>query len=431
VLARSLLALINLDAGLAMPGRAVDLVRAVAAGVLGLAAILVVPWSTRRAPGARRMVAPPGGKRREPSGRGGRKGPGAPAARRGWRPSPLLVLGAGWLLLGVLPVLLVGHRWSTYLTVMMGAGSALLAASVLHRHAWAAALASGYLLLSGPAADAVTGGPFEAGSNSVWSLPRVRRLSEFVGGLRGVLRDHRPRLPRGTAVLLSRMPNMSLVAVHGADAVRAWYADPTLTFAPIESLLTVASHRQVVVLDCDPSVEPNRWSVERPEFVTLRLRAQRALDTEQWLEAARLIEQTRAAPEWRVLSEAWRAGALLTLGQIYQRHNRPTDAEPVYREAVKLDPELTDAWYGLGAVLALRGAYGKSEQALAIAAGRAPDHPLFQFSYGALMLENGRDPALAASHLRRSLELGLEEPSRSVALSLLRQAEAKQAGSAR
>ncbi|HVP37560.1 MAG TPA: tetratricopeptide repeat protein [Candidatus Saccharimonadales bacterium] len=430
---RAALSLVNLDQGLGWPRAAVDLARAAAAPVLGAAGVALATWGVarRRAP-AERAAGRAGGEgraRREARGRGGR-GDGAAAApaarqRRNSGPGPLVWLGLGWMLLGILPVLLVGHRWSAYLTVMMGAGFALLAAAGLSRWPRGAAAAVGVLLLLGPAADAVSGGPFETRSPSVWTLARVRRLSSFVAGLRRTLQQSCPQLPPGSAVLLSRVPNISMVAVHGSDALRAWYADTTLTFGSIEAVRINTFRGHLVVLECDPSVEPNRWYVESPGFVRLRVDIQKAVDEARWTDARDMLERARRAPEWKRLSDTWRGGALLTLGQVYQRLNQPALAEPVYRQATREAPRLGQAHYGLGAVLALRGAYREAEPELAEAVRRMPDDALSQFTYGALLAQNGRDLGEAAAHVRRALELGLEEPALSSARRLLAQIEAR------
>jgi len=423
-LLRSLLALVNLDAGFSLRLTAGDLVRALVAAALGTAGVLLAGRRARDAhagAAASGEGAPRGRERRAPR----KRAPGAAPGRAPEAAFPLALLGTGWILLGLVPVMLVGHRWSSYLTVMAGAGGALLAAALLHRRPRAAAVAVAALLLAGPAADAVTGGPIEGGSASTWNLGRVRRLSAFVDGLRRALQRQHPSLEPGSAVLLSRVPNLSLVALHGPAAVHAWYADTSLSTGSVEDLRAERLPAHLVVLDCDPTVEPYRWTVESDEFVGLRVAVARAFRAQRPAQVVDAIERARRAPEWQALSETWRAGALLTLGQACQSSGRPAEAERAYRESVRLQPDRAASWFGLGMALTVRGALPEALPALAEAARLQPAEPVYQFSYGAALAEAGGAPAEAAAHLRRALDLGLAEPNRRAAQALLAELAAR------
>ncbi|MBI5837547.1 MAG: tetratricopeptide repeat protein [Candidatus Eisenbacteria bacterium] len=426
-LALSLLALVNLDAGLAVPATAADLVRGVLGLALGCGAIALAVFPATR--GARDgAAAPPSAQAQGGRARKGREPRRAPAARSGARLPALALLGAGWLVLGLLPLLLVGHRWSAYLAVMAGAGLALLAGAFLGNMRWPALAAGGLLLLAGPAADGVRAGAFDSGGDSVWTLARLRRLGGFVDGLQRTLRGRYPTLKPGTQVLLSRVPNMSLVALHGSDALRAWYADSSLAMGVIDERAMTRLDVERVVLDCDPTVEPNRWSFESPGFVDLRVRIQRALNAQDMGAVAPLIERVRREPEWHALSPDWRAGALLTLGQVYQKLGRHGEAEQVFRESVADDSTLGESHFGLGTTLVMRRAFLEAEPHLESAARRMPWAAVVQFSCGAVMVQNGHDPVAAARYLERSIELGIDEPSRTIARSMLARLAARPGG---
>jgi hypothetical protein len=402
-----LLATFNLDEGLQLPADAADVARWAVALALGLAAVWLAPTGRRQPSTTRDKTA------------GSRSSnPGVGARRR--EQGPLLgtssgaLFGVAWAVSSMIPLLGIGHRWSTYNNAMVGVGAALVGAALLRGRRPAAIALSAFLLISGPMADAATGGAFEQGSNSLHSLARLRRLSDFVDGLhRAVLASH-PHMRHDAGILLSRVPNRSLVALHGSDALRSWYADSTLRMHYIEDLLPAAWPREAYIMDFDADASPPKWREEGQPFVGLRVRLQRAVDETHPAEAKQLLEEMRRTPDWEVPSAAWRAEQMVAIAKKYFAIGDHDAGGEMFRQALSEDSTSGDAHQGLGAYLFAQGNLEEAEKHMAKAVRLLPDDATACAGYGMILARVGRDPDAAAQWLRKALALGIAGKGRAV-----------------
>ena len=398
-----LMGLVNLEEGaLALPRAAMDVARAVAGLALGLGAVGL----------AVRGAA---------SVRAGADKPKNAGPRRGANPgrSAGLAIGAIWMALSLAPLALIGHRWSVYDNAMLGSGSALLLAALLHRRPAAALACAALLLVTGPAADAYTGGPSEEGLKTLWNLPRLRRLSVFTGGLRSSLLAAHPRLEPGTYVLLANVPPMTGIALYESDALRAWYADTSLVMTSVGRGYDLnAPPAKMLVMNCDISTDPPGWVEEGARWqrqislMTLATKEDRMEDLGR--EAAELSR----LPEWKNHSGPYHSKILAVRAMAARKLGDVVEAESLYAASVVADSSnsLARSWLGL-----LQLQLGKPQLAglnLARAARELPDDAMTAYGYG-LALAQLRAPG-AAEWLEKSLGLGLGEPGRTRARDLAR-----------
>jgi cytochrome c-type biogenesis protein CcmH/NrfG len=97
-------------------------------------------------------------------------------------------------------------------------------------------------------------------------------------------------------------------------------------------------------------------------------------------------------------------GTLTALGKAYLRLQRPRDAIPVLRQAVKLDPLHTDARAHLGVAFGITGKYDESLAELRRAVADNPDHSLSWINLGATLAAAGQT-AEAAEAYREAIRL--------------------------
>jgi hypothetical protein len=84
------------------------------------------------------------------------------------------------------------------------------------------------LLLAQPAPAVVTDRPPPGASS--FSFARITRLQRIVESTRRTLLAEVPRLPRQGVVRYGELPRLAEVGFNGANALRAWYQDTTLTW---------------------------------------------------------------------------------------------------------------------------------------------------------------------------------------------------------
>jgi tetratricopeptide (TPR) repeat protein len=93
------------------------------------------------------------------------------------------------------------------------------------------------------------------------------------------------------------------------------------------------------------------------------------------------------------------------LGRYYQGQTRYVEAVLAYREALRLNPQLADAYNGLGVTYAEQGRYEESVEALRIAVELSPNAAYLHGNLGyALMLSGSNEEALRALERARSLD---------------------------
>jgi tetratricopeptide (TPR) repeat protein len=388
----SLMGLVNLDESrLALPALEEDRLRLAGGVALGILA-LVLAWRSPATP---------------------------PAGRRSGAPDPSLTrLGLVWAGVSLVPLALIGHRWSAYDNAMVGAGAALAGAGWLRaRPAPARALAA-FLLISGPCADAVGGGESQAGLHSLWSLASLRRLSEFVTGLRtGLLRAH-PKLEPGTHVLLANIPPMALLSLYESDALRAWYADTTLVMSTVNAELdSDRPPARFFVMNCDTRTRPYTWRVEGPEWSSELNRLGRAQRGKRPAEFLSLLGSLRALPEWNNQTPVLRGKILHDAGQAASDLRDYPRADSFFAESSQADPANADSHFERGLLALLLNRNEQADSELSQALALRPGSPKMLYALG---VAHGRlRRADTADLIRQSLAAGLEEPQRSAALHIL------------
>jgi tetratricopeptide (TPR) repeat protein len=98
------------------------------------------------------------------------------------------------------------------------------------------------------------------------------------------------------------------------------------------------------------------------------------------------------------------ARAHFNLGLAHTRRGFPGRAEPCYRKALELDPDLVEAWVNLGGVLLLKRDFKGSIAANEEALKRQEDLPLAHYNIGQALLYLGDAEGLVRSY-RRVIEL--------------------------
>jgi Tetratricopeptide repeat/LytR cell envelope-related transcriptional attenuator len=97
--------------------------------------------------------------------------------------------------------------------------------------------------------------------------------------------------------------------------------------------------------------------------------------------------------------------AMYRLGRYYQGQTRYVEAVLAYREALRLNPLLADAYNGLGVTYAEQGRYGEAVEALRTAVELSPTAAYLQGNLGyALLLIGSNEEALQTLERARSLD---------------------------
>lgn len=398
-----LMGLVNLEEGaLALPRAAVDVARAVAGLALGIGAVGLAVRGAASVPAGADKPKNAAPQRREHGGR-----------------SAGLAMAAIWMALSLAPLALIGHRWSVYDNAMLGSGFAMLLAALLHRRPAAALACAALLLVTGPAADAYTGGPSEEALKSLWNLPRLRRLSAYTGTLRAALLRSHPRLEPGTHVLLANVPPMSGVALYQSDALRAWYADTSLVMTSLGQGYNLNSPpARLLVMDCDATTDPPGWIEEGAEWQRHIARMTLATREERMEDLARDAAELVRLPEWKLQRGPFRSRILAAQGMAARKLGDVVEAESLYAASVVADSSNSLARSWLGLLQLQLGRPQPAELNLARASRELPDDAMTAYGYG-LALAQLRAPG-AAEWLEKGLGLGLGEPGRTRARDLAR-----------
>lgn len=396
-----LLGLLNLEEGaLAWPFAAVDVARTVMGLALGLGAVGLAVAGARSAPAGWEARVKGSAERGRDPGR-----------------SAGIAMGAVWMVFSLAPLALIGHRWSVYDNAMVGSGFALLLSAWLHRRPVPALACAALLLVSGPAADAYTGGVNEAGLKTLWNLPRLRRLSAYTGTLRATLLRAHPVLAPGTHVLLANVPPMSGIALYQSDALRAWYADTSLVMASVgEGYNMDSPPPRFLVMDCDATTDPPGWIEEGPEWQRHIALMKSATREERMDDLARYSAELARLPEWKLQRAPFHSKIFAAQGMAARRLGKSAEAESLYAAAVAVDGSNSSARSQLGLLQLLGGRAQAAEANLAQATSELPADARTAYGY-ALALANRKAPE-AAEWLEKSVVLGLSEPNRSQAREL-------------
>lgn len=149
------------------------------------------------------------------------------------RAAPALLGGLAWFVAAVAPLALLLPDWNAWRTTVAALGLAVALGGWLAL-AWRplvgalVALRLAALLLAQPAPAVVTDRPPPGASS--FSFARITRLQRIVESTRRTLRAEVPDLPRDGVVRYGELPRLAEVGFNGANALRAWYRDTTLTW---------------------------------------------------------------------------------------------------------------------------------------------------------------------------------------------------------
>lgn len=160
---------------------------------------------------------------------------------------------------------------------------------------------------------------------------------------------------------------------------------------PLSGLRIYAEGSEVVVRD-----DRATWLPESGQLV---------LDFETD-ELARLAEAVRKPEEPGAGDRRARAEACLQHALDLEDEDQQA-ARAAYREALELDPDLTDAYVNLGRLAQQDGDPREAARLYALALARSPNDPIIHFNL-ALALEDTQGPSVAAHHYERALELDPE-----------------------
>lgn len=159
----------------------------------------------------------------------------APAAqRRLGGGAPVLLAGAAWFALGIVPLALLQPDWCAWRSLVPALGLAVVLAGGLALAARPLAIALvvlrlGALLLAAPAPATVDAQP--AASTSSLSFARLARMQRTVESTRLALRAALPSLPDGAIVRYWNVPRVSELGFAGERALQTWYGDTSLVWA--------------------------------------------------------------------------------------------------------------------------------------------------------------------------------------------------------
>jgi hypothetical protein len=221
-----------------------------------------------------------------------------PQARKRLRggAAPILV-GLVWFVLGTLPLAALLPDWNAWRDSVPGLGFGVATIMLLSLIApWLggafAALRLVALLCAAPAAGMVSAYP--PVTTSDMSFVRLTRLQRIADATRISLQRDAAGLPAHGQVRFISIPRMAEVAFQGPDAIRVWYRDSTLTYAPIGGLAGLTSTAGTVVA-YDNGDTAWRVVVLAPRAVDLLGRGIATLNTKRWGEASELLLASRAA----------------------------------------------------------------------------------------------------------------------------------------
>ncbi len=266
---------------------------------------------------------------------------------RGWRqivgarPHPLrdgdeglVALGLWWIVCALPFVLAVGHRPNAYHSLPLACGFAILLAGLFARRRFAASVVIGALIATGPLADArpVRGAP---DPQLVTSLAHLRGWSGFVGGLHDSLAAHHPHVAPGSTFVLEGVPEHAADALHGADAARLWYGDPSLRLA-MQHQEEVPAAGDVYVVAWDAAAR-GRWREWSPARVAMRQRTLAAARSAAWAQALAPGDSLSLAAQWTRRTDAISAVACLRFAREAERRGEREIADSARAVAVALD----------------------------------------------------------------------------------------------
>ena len=275
--------------------------------------------------------------------------------------APILV-GAGWFVLGTLPLAALLPDWNAWRDSVPSLGFGVAAMMLLGLISpWLggafAAIRLVALLAAAPAPSMVTAYP--PITTSDMSFVRLTRLQRIADATRIALEGDVARLPAHGEVRFISMPRMAEVAFQGPNAIRVWFRDSTLTYSPIGGLAGLQNTAGTVVA-YDTGDTSWRAVVLAPKAVTLLGRGIATLNAQRWGEASELLLESRAAqPRYSGVFESMVSANLARAAYFQGQIPR---ADSLNRVAGRLGGADTNFWALQSAIAFTKGDMLEAEQ---------------------------------------------------------------------
>lgn len=289
----------------------------------------------------------------------------AGARRRVIAALPWSAWGIAWFVLASAPLATVYPTWTPYRGAFacLGLGIAIaapLAAVDVRLLALAAAVRLVTFGIAPGAPRDIAQRPAEYGA--AFDFERLARLERLTGGVRRLLHERFPHLPRGAAVGHHHLPHLSRFAFAGDKALHVWYRDTTLRWIPFEDLRAGFDTSVVTIVEYQSGPGP-QLALVNPEALRALFRAGEKLDRGAWAES--LPELARAESLQTDAQARVFRGLVLGKRALANAYLRNTgDAEREAQASLALWRDGTDARLVLAGLWANSGRLNEAEAQL-------------------------------------------------------------------
>jgi tetratricopeptide (TPR) repeat protein len=278
---------------------------------------------------------------------------------------PWVGWGLGWFVLASLTLMTIHPLWAPNRSQFgsLGLGIALVAALDAAHPALLGTLVALRLALlglsPGPPAIVTDVAPDHG---AFMDFDRLVRLQRLMLATRTALRQRFPALPRGGAIAHHHVPNSTLYAFGGSNALQVWYGDTTLVWEPLDAAVVPVVRPALATAEFEPS-GPRQVVLVDPEALDHLSSSLRRITAEDWqgaladLTLADSAQADTTARVFRAQVAGKRALILLQLGSEAEAERNARHAQALWRDGI--DARLVEA-----VLEARRGRYDEADAEL-------------------------------------------------------------------